>query len=101
MALRIAAVEAVRGQHRDLGAAPAGLGALGIGDARHGARGLFGGTHQGRQLRLARFLGIQDVELQRRLGDLACIGEAAVGILRHHLRHGDRAVGELLEATRD
>jgi hypothetical protein len=93
----IAAVEAVGGDHRDLGAAPAGFSTLGIGDARDRTRGFFRGADQRRQLRLARLLGIEDIELQRRLGDLARIGEAAIGIFRHRLRHGDRAVGELLE----
>ncbi len=96
-AIAIGAGEAVRGGEGDDCAAPARLGAFGIGDARHRQRrrlGRLGALDQGLGLGL---VGIAGVEIGKRAGDLAGIGDAAEGILRHDARHGDRPLDELAE----
>src|SRR6185436_14012264 len=64
-----AAARAVKGVTNSEGA-EAGWGAFGIGDALDRTGRGFRFAHQGDQFRLARFLGIEDLELRRVLVDL-------------------------------
>jgi hypothetical protein len=93
----VAAGKAVRGRQGDPAERPAGLGALRIGDAGDGPRRLLAGggpLDQGLRGRLGL---VADVELRRRLGQLSRIRQPAMGILRHHARHGHGPLDQIVQ----
>ncbi len=96
----VAAGEAVRGRERDARVRPAGLGALRIGDPGKRPRGVFASRGAFDQGLGRRFDVVADVQLRRRLGQLVRVGQAAVRILRHRARHGQRAFHQLVERGR-
>jgi hypothetical protein len=91
--------EAVAGGHGDGVAAPAGGGAFRVADAGNGQRRILGRRGAGDQRLGIRLLGIRQVEIDRDQ-PVRRIGEAGMGVLRHHPRHGDGALGERREALR-
>ncbi len=96
----VAAGKAVGGGERDARERPAGLGALRVGDAGDRPRRVLadrGAFDQGLGRRLD---VVADVQLRRGLGQLGRVGQAAVRILRHRARHGQRAVHQLVEGGR-
>ena len=83
-----------------LRAAPAGLGAFGIGDARDRERRLLGGARPLDQHLGAGLLGVEHVEARPVAGDFGGVGDAAIGVLGDRAGHRDRALDELVERLR-
>ena len=96
----IAAGEPVRGDKRDPRASPAGLGAVGIGDAFDRERGILGRPGALDQGLGARLVGIEHVEGRPVLRDLGGVGQADERVLGHGARHRDRALDEFVEHLR-
>ena len=85
------------GDQKCLGSAEARLGSFRVGDAGNRERRIFGGggaCHQRLGRRLACVFQVQRDGFRRRGG----VGQAGVGVLRHHAGHRDRAFGQFLEA---
>ena len=93
----VRAGKAVRGDERDFRAAPAGLGTFGIGHALDREGGLLGGARPFDQYLGSGLLRVEHVEGGPLAGDLAGLGEAAIGVLGHRLGHGHRALDEFVE----
>ena len=96
----VRAGKAVAGRQRHRGPAPVGLCALGIGDARMGAGGVFGAGGPFGQL-LGRRLGrIVGVEAGNVFGDLVRFGQAAIGVFRYGAGHGDGTLDQFGQRRR-
>ncbi len=99
-AVAIGAGEAIRGRERDDGTAPARLGAFGVGDAADRERRFLGRLGARDQRLGGRLLGIASVEIGEFPRDLAWLGNAAIGILRHDTRHRDGALDQRAQRLR-
>jgi hypothetical protein len=96
----VAAGKTVGGGQHDARERPAGLGPLRIRDAGDRPRGVLAG-HGALDQGLGRRLGlVADVQTRRVLGQLRRIGQAAVRVLGHRARHGQRACHQLVERGR-
>ena len=93
-AAAVAAGETVAGGQHHRSAAPAGLGALGIGDALHGARSVLGLGGHGEQLLRGRTCPVVEIEVGPRAGQQFFRREAANRVFRHGARHVDGAAGQ-------
>ena len=91
----VAAAEAVAGDQHHGRAAPARLGALGVGDALHRARGILGlGRERQQRLGRRRPALVVEIEVGPAGGQQLCRRDAGIGVLRHRARHAHRAFDE-------
>ena len=89
----VAAAEAVAGDQHHGRAAPARLGALGIGDALHRACGILGlGRERQQCLGRRRPALVVEIEVRPAGGQQLRRRDAGIGILRHRARHAHRAL---------
>ena len=90
----VAAFEAVRGHQRDARAAPARLGALGIGHAGDGAGGVLGRRGLRDQRGGCRLDIVGEVEVGHIAGEQFAVGQAAKRILGHRAGHRHGALDQ-------